>query len=199
MVDVKVLASVVFSGLRPLVIESVEDAGEVIMVRAATRGGEMERLGCATPTTRLHAYQERSTADVHLDGRRVLLRARIRRTRCDVADCTRRTFREQVPGLLQRYQRRTIRLTEQIRATVRGLTGRSWPRLLPALGIHVSRDTALRTLLDLPLRVPQVLGIDDFALHRGRTTPPCSSTPTPHGGPTRCPARARRSSRWLFQ
>ncbi|MEU5845391.1 ISL3 family transposase [Saccharopolyspora shandongensis] len=160
-----------FSGLAALVFEDVEDAGEVIVVRAATRGGAVECPGCATPTTRLHAYHQRTPADVPLDGRRVLLRVRIRRMRCDVADCTQRTFREQVPGLLQRYQRRTIRLTGQIRATVRELAGRASARLLPALGMDVGRDTALRTLLGIPLpalRVPRVLGIDDFALRRGQ-------------------------------
>jgi transposase len=42
--------------------------------------------------------------------------------------------------------------------------------LLPALGGRVSRHTALRVLLKIPLpgaAVPRVLGIDDFALRRG--------------------------------
>jgi transposase len=41
---------------------------------------------------------------------------------------------------------------------------------VPALGIGVSRHTALRVLLRIPLpevAVPRVLGIDDFALRRG--------------------------------
>ncbi|SDX97592.1 Transposase [Saccharopolyspora shandongensis] len=62
-------------------------------------------------------------------------------------------------------------MTEQIRATVRELAGRASARLLQALGMDVGRDTALRTLLGIPLpelRVPRVLGIDDFALRRGQ-------------------------------
>ena len=49
--------------------------------------------------------------------------------------------------------------------------GRAGSRLLAALGIAVSRHTALRVLLAVPLpamEVPRVLGIDDFALRRGR-------------------------------
>jgi hypothetical protein len=41
----------------------------------------------------------------------------------------------------------------------------------PALGISASRHTMLRVLLRIPLpvlAVPRVLGIDDFALRRGR-------------------------------
>ena len=52
----------------------------------------------------------------------------------------------------------------------RELAGRASARLLPALGIRASRDTALRALLRIPLpalQVPRVLGIDDFALRRG--------------------------------
>lgn len=39
MVDAKMLFEVVFSGLSALVIEGMENAGEVIVARASTRGG----------------------------------------------------------------------------------------------------------------------------------------------------------------
>ncbi|OLF13472.1 ISL3 family transposase [Actinophytocola xanthii] len=125
---------------------------------------------CGTPTGRVHAFHERIPADVPVDGRRVLVRLRIRRMRCPVAECARRTFREQVPGLIERYQRRTVRLGEQVRSVMRELAGRASARLLPALGIVVGRGTAVRVLLGIPLperAVPRVLGIDDFALRRG--------------------------------
>ena len=81
------------------------------------------------------------------------------------------TFREQVPGVLDRYQRRISRLTAQVSAVARELAGRASARLLPALGIGFSRHTMLRVLLKIPLpglTVPRVLGIDDFALRRGQ-------------------------------
>ena len=93
------------------------------------------------------------------------------RGRCPVPGCPRQTFREQVPGVLERYQRRTTRLTGQVSAVARELAGRAGTRLLSALGILVSRHTALWALLQIPLpalAVPRVLGIDDnFALRRG--------------------------------
>jgi hypothetical protein len=70
---------------------------------------------------------------------------------------------------LERYQRRTVRLTEQLRSIVRELAGRGSARLAPELGIATGKDTAVRTLLGIPLPdrpVPRVLGIDDFALRR---------------------------------
>lgn len=100
---------------------------------------------------------------------RVVVRLRIRRIWCPVAECARRTFREQVPGVIDRYRRRTVRLGEQVRSVVRELVGRASARLLPALGIEVGRDTAVRVLKGIPLPdrpVPRVLGVDGFALRR---------------------------------
>jgi transposase len=118
----------------------------------------------------VHGYDGRTAADVPVDGRLVRVRVRARRLRCAVPGCPRQTFRGQVPGLLERYQRRTARLTGQVSAVARELAGRASARLLPALGISASRHTMLRVLLKIPLpalAVPRVLGIDDFALRRG--------------------------------
>ena len=170
MIDVTELVGTVFSGLSALVIDDVEDAGEVIVVRAGTRGGAVACPGCGAETWRVHGYHERTAADVPVDGRRVLVKVRVRRMRCPALGCKTQTFREQVPGVLERYQRRISRLTAEISAVARELAGRASARLLPALGIGVSRHTALRVLLrvTLPaLEVPRVLGIDDFALRRG--------------------------------
>ena len=104
-----------------------------------------------------------------MDGRRVVIVVRMRRLVCPVLQCPRQTFRERVPGLLQRYRRRTSRLTAQLGAVVRELAGRAGSRLLHLLATPASRSTALRLLLHLPLpapRTPRVLGVDDFALRR---------------------------------
>jgi len=122
---------------------------------------------------RVHGYHEQVVADVPVDGRRVLVRVRVRRMRCPVTGCLRQAFREQVPGVLDRWQRRAVRLTGQISAGVRELAGRAGARLLPALGVLVSRHIALRVLLRIPLPalvMPPVLGID---ISRSRDYPGC--------------------------
>jgi transposase len=94
MSDVTRLLSTVFSGLSALVIEDVEDDGGAICVRARTRDGAVACPGCGTATSRVHGYHERKVADVPVDGRRVLVRVRVRRIRCRAAGCPRQTFRE---------------------------------------------------------------------------------------------------------
>jgi transposase len=160
----------VFSGLSSLVIDDVTDLDGVIVVRARTAGGPVPCPRCGGRTGQVHGYYERTVADVPADGRPVVVRVRVRRMRCPVPGCPVQTFREQVPGVLDRYQRRTTRLAGQAGEVARRLAGRAGAGLLAVLGVPVSRHTALRILLRLPLpqvSMPRVLGVDDFALRRG--------------------------------
>jgi transposase len=88
--------------------------------------------------------------------------------RCCTVDCSCQTFREPLT-VAGRYQRRTVRLATQVATVVRELAGRAGARVLARLGVRLSRHTALRTLLRLPVPdrpVPTVIGVDDFALRK---------------------------------
>ncbi|MER6076482.1 hypothetical protein ABT187_48960 [Streptomyces sp. NPDC001817] len=50
-------------------------------------------------------FHGRTLTDVPVDGRRVVVSVRLRRLVCPEPGCPRQTFREQVPGLVERYQR----------------------------------------------------------------------------------------------
>ncbi|GAA1292473.1 hypothetical protein GCM10009647_002570 [Streptomyces sanglieri] len=70
---------------------------------------------------------------------------------------------------MERYQRRTNRLADQLGSMVKELAGRAGALLSRVLACAISRSTALRMLIRRampPLRVPRVLGIDDFVLKR---------------------------------
>lgn len=124
---------------------------------------------CGTLTARVHGFHGRVLADVPVDGRRIVVSVRVRRLACPVLDCSRQTFREQVPGVVERYQRRTNRLTDQLNSVVKELASRAGARLCRVLACTISSSTALRMLMRqvvTPLRVPRVLGVDDFALKR---------------------------------
>src|SRR6266480_163284 len=155
--DINNLVSIVFSGLSSLVIEDVAGQDGVIEVRARARGGPVRCPGCDGLTGHVHGYYQRTVADVPADGRPVVVHVRVRRMRCPALNCPVQTFREQVPGVLDRYQRRTTRLTAQVSAVARELAGRASARLLPALGIGVSRHVMLGVLLKIPLPALTVL------------------------------------------
>jgi len=159
----------VFSGLSALVIEDVRDDGGVIRVIARTRDAPVPCPVCGVETAKVHGYHVRTVADVPVDGRQVVARVRVRRLVCPVGGCRRQTFREQVPGLIERLQRRTTRLTSQVSEVVKELCGRAASRLTRFLSTPVSYATALRLLRRIPpptARVPRVIGVDDFALRR---------------------------------
>jgi transposase len=121
---------------------------------------------CGAASTRVHAYHHRHVNDGAVGARPVRLVIRVRRLVCPSDGC-RRTFREQIPDVVQRYQRRTVRLAGQIAAVVKELAGRGGSRVLTAMATPISRHTALRVLRRLPVaavEAPRVLGVD--ALHQ---------------------------------
>ena len=150
-----------FSGLSSLVIGDVTGQGEVIVVRARTAAGPVACPRCGSLTGQVHGYYQRTVADLPADGRPVVVNVRVRRLRCAALGCPVQTFGEQVPGVLDRYQRCTTRLAGQAGEVARRLAGRAGAGLLAALGVPLSRHTALRILLRLALpevAVPRVLG-----------------------------------------
>ncbi|MES5824194.1 ISL3 family transposase [Streptomyces sp. RG80] len=158
-----------FSGLSAVTIEDVADDVDGLLVTARTRSDPVPWPMCGTPTARVHGYHRLTVADLPVDGRRVVVRLRVRRLLCPLLGCPRQTFREQIPGLLERHQRRTMRLTHQISQVARELCGRATARLTRTLAAPVSRSTALRLLRRLPVprqTVPGVIGVYDFALRR---------------------------------
>lgn len=111
----------VFPGYRPLVLECVDEDGERILVHARTSGHPAPCPNCGAVSGRVHSYHQRTLTDLPVDGRCVTVRVRVRRLLCPTVDC-RGSFREQVPGVLERYQRRTTRMTCQVQTVVR-----DWP------------------------------------------------------------------------
>ncbi|MFD4977137.1 transposase family protein, partial [Streptomyces sp. NPDC058424] len=140
-----------------------------MVVSARTQDVAVPCPVCGTPTAKVHGYHRRTVRDLPVDGRQVVVHLRVRRLACPALGCWRQTFREQIPGLLERHQRRTVRLVGQISQVARELCGRAAARLAGLLAVPVSRSTALRHLRRLPLpqqAIPRVIGVDDFALRR---------------------------------
>lgn len=160
-----------FPGLSGLVIDDVVNTETGLRVRARSSGSGAACPQCGRPSRRVHAWHVRCLADLPVAGRGVVVELRVRRLVCQVSECPRRTFREQVPQLAARCARRTRRLTTTIGRVAVVLAGRAGAAVLAGLGVPVSRSTMLRVLMALPvphLPVPRVLSVDDVALRRGR-------------------------------
>jgi transposase len=127
---------------------------------------------CARAATHVRSYYTRLVADVPCAGRQVQLVLRVRKFRCDTAGCPRKIFAERLGPFIEAWARKTTRLREAIEAIGLSTCGEVGARLAERLGIQTSPTIILRRIMDLPL--PAVgtvmhLGLDDFALRRGRT------------------------------
>ncbi len=120
----------------------------------------------------MHSRYYRRPADLPASGRAVCLSLKVRRFSCHHPACPRRTFAERLPGLPGRHAQRTQRLARaQARAGL-ALGGAPAARLLTSLAMPSSTRTLLRTLRGLPFPArprPTIIGVDDWALRKGRT------------------------------
>ncbi|MFF0291767.1 transposase family protein [Streptomyces sp. NPDC005262] len=85
------------------------------------------RPGCGAWSAQVHGSYLRYPTNVPSAGRSVVLQLRVRRFACRTAECSRRTFVEQIPGLTRRHGQRTERLRSTLAAIGLALAGRAGP------------------------------------------------------------------------
>jgi transposase len=153
-------------------VEGAQAGEDLVRITARTHAGvPVACPGCGQPSSWEHSRYVRHVGDEAVGGRPVVIDLSVRRLYCENPDCPRATFAEQVEGLTVRYQRRTPALQAVVEAVAAALAGKAGARLLLHLHQVLSGATVLAYLLRTPLPnrpVPQVLGVDDFALRRSR-------------------------------
>jgi transposase len=95
----------------------------------------------------------------------------VRKFRCPHNGCSRRIFTERLPDLVKPYARKTARLHEVLELVGFALGGKAGARLISRLGMNASPTTLLRYIrgaVTATHPAPEVVGVDDFALLRGR-------------------------------
>ena len=155
------------AGLR---VDRVFLKGSTMRIEAATTSPRAECPGCGSMSGRVHSRYERRLADTGIGGRPALLVLTVRRFFCELASCPKTTFAEQVPGLTRRYGRHTGPADHVVATVAMALGGRAGARLAGQLALPMSRTTLLRVIRsmpELPVVTPRVLGVDDFACRRG--------------------------------
>ncbi|MEV1113634.1 ISL3 family transposase [Actinosynnema sp. NPDC049800] len=154
-----------------MVVERVERTSAGVRVWACTTVKAAACPSCGVRSSRVHSRYDRKLDDTPVAGRPVMLRLRVRRFFCDDQGCAVGTFAEQVDGLTVGHARRTLLSRTALERIGLALAGRTGARLAVGLGLPTSRSTLLRLVHDLPdppVGAVQVLGVDDFALRRGR-------------------------------
>jgi transposase len=132
---------------------------------------------CSRHSRRVQSHFVRTRTEQPLGTAPVRVRLHARRFRCLNASCPRRTFRERLPELAPRYQRRTPVLRQHLEAIGFALGGQAGRRLTGCLHlgtVGASRHSLLRLVrravvpcADAISPQLRVVGIDDFAFRRG--------------------------------
>jgi len=103
--------------------------------------------GCGVLSASVHSRYVRSPRDFPAYGRELVIRLTVRRFRCSVPSCNRKTFVEPfAPDVIAARARRTSRLDRLVHCIGVVLGGRPGERLTERLSMPVSADTLLRTL-----------------------------------------------------
>ena len=71
---------------------------------------------CHSNNQRVHSHAERMVKDLPISGTSVILQLQLPRFFCDNAACSRKTFTERLPGVIEPYAHRTNRLMEMQRS-----------------------------------------------------------------------------------
>ena len=97
----------------------------------------------------------------------------VRRFVCENPACPRQIFAERLAGSAAAFAHRTARQRDTLLRIAAANGGEAGARLARPLGDPVSPDTLLRLLRQAPeaeVPTPTVLGVDDWAIHKGLTS-----------------------------
>jgi transposase len=147
----------------------VDEASLTMTATATTPTAPCPRCGCSS--SRVHSHYTRTPHDLPLVGYAVHLVLQVRRFRCLNPDCPTVTFAERLTGLLAPSAQRTKRLTSALHDLGLAFGGEAGGRQSQRAAMPASPATILRLIHHTPPNLrptPRVLGIDDFALCRGR-------------------------------
>lgn len=153
------------------VIDEVQTEETALLIGARAVTTTRPCPDCGQFSIRIHSRYWRVVRDLPVTTQAVRLRLHVRRFFCDAPECSRRTFAERLPDLAPPHAQRTVRLTRSLADIGFATGGEAGARLATRLRLPTSGDTLLRILRATPpppAPDPRIIGIDDFALRKGR-------------------------------
>jgi transposase len=153
-------------------VEALLLADDGLTILASSEATDAPCPLCGWRSGRVHSRYRRTLADLPWADVAVSVRVRVRKFFCDNDACPRRIFAERLAGIAQRSARRTDRQGEALTAIALALGGEGGARLAARLRMPTSPDTLLRLIRGCPEAArpaPAVLGVDDWAIHKGLT------------------------------
>lgn len=126
---------------------------------------------CHRRSRHIHSHYQRRVADLPVCGIPVTLLLHVRRFFCRNPRCLRRIFAERLPALVAAGARRSHPLHTTLERVAFALGGEAGARLADSLGMSATPDILLRLIRAAPLPTictPESVGVDDFALRKGR-------------------------------
>ena len=152
-------------------INSVENTDERLVIGAEAKSGRARCPKCQALSSAIHSHYLRSPRDLPVSGKQVRLILAVRRFRCRNAACSKEIFCERLPRVVAVSAQQSVRLAIVLEHLSLALGGQAGARQSAWLGMPTSPSTLLRRLqhCETPASfTPRVLGVDDFALRRGR-------------------------------
>src|SRR5262245_22357307 len=155
-----------------LKIEKISFCSNEVRLVVKTRLLKATCPSCGWQSDKAHSRYQRHLADLPWEGVAVKLILSARKFFCLNPDCRRRIFCERLPELATPYAHKTLRLNELLRRLGAALGGRPGARMALGIGIKIGRDALLarvRCAETAQSNAIRVLGVDDFALRKGRS------------------------------
>jgi transposase len=141
-----------------------------VTIRAVSEATGVRCPVCGEASARVHSRYERTLADRPWARFAVRFRLQVRRFFCENPACPRTIFAERLAGIAPACAHRTDRQRDRLTDLALALGGEAGARLAAKHGMPVSPDTLLRLIRGAPEAArptPAVLGVDDWAIHRG--------------------------------
>jgi transposase len=154
-----------------LKIEKISFCSNEVRLVVKTRLLKATCPSCGWQSDKAHSRYQRHLADLPWEGIAVKLILSVRKFFCLNPDCRQQIFCERLPGLAAPYAHQTVRFNELITTLGLAMGGRLGMRTARTMGLRIGRDAVLnrvrRTNVAQTEKV-RVLGVDDFALRRGK-------------------------------